>query len=362
MYQPSNLVPSAMDNQQLSRLDGVAPTLGEMLPHERHLMPRNIGDSKKNSSFLQLVDRANEAMGVTRGNAPVMNADGLISTNNLENELSDNMLPSMTMSGQVPDQRLSGMPRPQQQVLNLQGASWEKATLAQALGLPPLIANMPIVSQVLACLVNTNVNPKSVTPSRSRKRQDYNCGKCGKRKKGHICEHRDLSEAQPAPKRRKYKPLQPFLYENGDINSQNALMNLNKLGIENVFVSLHITEADGQNYEVTAAYQQTAFHQPTYIGRLSPEYKELVKPAIHDKTMQKVGLNPLTRVTLDNGQSIWTAQLNIFRNQSWHTKKLVEKYFSSASRGQANEPLPPPSTTRPKPRRGVAPQIPNNSM
>jgi len=203
---------------------------------------------------------------------------------------------------------------------------WDKDSLADALGLSSEIRQIDIVHRALEVLKSSHINPAKVNNVSQRKRQDYNCGKCGKRKKGHDCDGNETpQEPSPSPKRRKYKPLQPLLTGNLDPNTQSDLLHLAPINPNTITVRLRISN-DGLtppdfDVVVEAAYNQRGF---IYIGKLSTDYKNLVRTAIEDNSITKVQLDPIRQMQLPDGRGIWTTTLSVYRTQSWHTKKLTE--------------------------------------
>eukprot|EP01121_Diplochlamys_sp_Union-15-3_P005056 TRINITY_DN1530_c0_g1_i3.p1 TRINITY_DN1530_c0_g1~~TRINITY_DN1530_c0_g1_i3.p1 ORF type:complete len:280 (-),score=33.07 TRINITY_DN1530_c0_g1_i3:32-871(-) len=206
-------------------------------------------------------------------------------------------------------------------------AGWDADSLADALGLSQDLRQHELIQRALEVLKTSHVNPAKVNTVAQRKRQDYNCGKCGKRKKGHDCDGTETTpqEPSPSPKRRKYKPLQPLLIDNTDPHTQSNLEVLATVNANTVTIRLRISnEGQPPEYEVIVEASFGQRQTFMYIGKLSSDYKNLVRSAIEDNSITKVQLEPLKQVQAPDGRLLWNTTLSIHRTQSWHTKKLTE--------------------------------------
>eukprot|EP01120_Amphizonella_sp_Union-15-10_P014884 TRINITY_DN7419_c0_g1_i1.p1 TRINITY_DN7419_c0_g1~~TRINITY_DN7419_c0_g1_i1.p1 ORF type:complete len:109 (+),score=6.08 TRINITY_DN7419_c0_g1_i1:603-929(+) len=92
-----------------------------------------------------------------------------------------------------------------------------------------------------------------------------------------------------------------------------------------IFVRLRISN-DNMNPPDYDVVVETSLNQREfmYIGKLSSDYKNLVRTAIEDNSITKVQLEPIRQVPMPDGRMVWTTMLSIHRTQSWHTKKLTE--------------------------------------
>jgi hypothetical protein len=234
--------------------------------------------------------------------------------------------------------------------------SWTKKTLAERLELPQNLQQVDIIDKALEVLKSSPLLKGSLfprLPKRSpRKREDYKCGTCGKKKRNHVCttdsnpnrnfrdeeddpiedddynddddENREDGDLNPPLKKRKktFKPLVVVMHDNQSPQVQNFLYQVKLMGEKNVEPKLSIAAGENE-YNIFGHILLPQIPTIMCVGKISDAYKEIVRKSMEDQSLIKIELQPLQAI--NNSQfPIWLVQFVLHRNSSWRTKKLVE--------------------------------------
>jgi len=262
-----------------------------------------------------------------------------------------------------------GMPNP-----NLYHSLWTKQKLAERLEISPNLLQIGIVDKALEILQNSpllKTGPFPRIPKRNpRKRDDYKCGICGKKKRNHVChnsggignDHDNLSNyglgggvgdgigikkesvddlddgfgndddddddggvgdlnnsyAPPSKKRKKvFKPL-VLVMQNDNPTIQQFLEQVSLFGEKNVEARLTpLLMGENMNTDFEIVGEIIINGNVVNVGKISDYYKEMVKKSMDDHTLVKIELAPLTKMY----NTFWLVQFILHRNSSWRTKK-----------------------------------------
>jgi len=269
---------------------------------------------------------------------------------------------------------LEGLPNPNIMLYHL----WTKQKLAERLEISPNLLQIGIVDKALEILQNSPLlkgGPFPRIPKRNpRKRDDYKCGICGKKKRNHICHNGsigpdhddnvgsygmgdsigikkeslndDLDEfndddddddmggdlnnsgnnnnyAPPSKKRKKvFKPLVLVMHDGNDNPAiAQILEQVSLFGEKNVESRLTtVLTGENINTDFEIIGEIIINGNVVNVGKISDYYKEMVKKSMDDHTLVKVELAPLQKMY----NTYWLVQFILHRNSSWRTKKLNE--------------------------------------
>jgi len=237
---------------------------------------------------------------------------------------------------------------------------WTKQKLAERLEMSPNLLQIGLVDKALEILQNSpllKTGPFPRIPKRNpRKRDDYKCGTCGKKKRNHVChnggnendegnyivqdlgpmkkeedpedenfvndedEDDDGGEYAPPSKKRKkvFKPLVVVMHSNSDNPTISSILDqVSLFGEKNVEARL-TPQFDGNDFEI---YGEIIINGNAFmVGKISDCYKDIVKKSIDDNSLVKVELAALQKV-FNNQNIFWLVQFTLHRNSSWRTKK-----------------------------------------
>jgi len=248
---------------------------------------------------------------------------------------------------------------------NLIYNAWTKKSLAERLELPQNLQQVDIIDKALEVLKSSPLLKGAFPrlPKRSpRKREDYKCGICGKKKRNHVCsstdsqggntrttfnreeddenrddedddynddddnnrEEGDLASHPPTKKRKKtFKPLIVMMHENQNPQVQNFLFQVKIVGEKNVEPKLSIAAGDN-DYNIFGHIVIPHITSIMCVGKISDSYKEVVRKSMEDQSLIKIELHPLQQIPSNTNIPIFLVQFVLHRNSSWRTKKLVE--------------------------------------
>jgi len=235
---------------------------------------------------------------------------------------------------------------------------WTKQKLAERLEMSPNLLQIGIVDKALEILQNSpllKTGPFPRIPKRNpRKRDDYKCGTCGKKKRNHVChnggngendeggyiqdvpmkkedneednyvneedEEEEGDYAPPSKKRKKvFKPLVVVMHFGESPALAQLLDQVSAFGEKNVEARLNPQYEN--EFEI---YGEIIINGTVYVvGKISDGYKEIVKKSIEDGSLVKVELAQLQKI-YNNQHIYWLVQFVLHRNSSWRTKKLNE--------------------------------------
>jgi hypothetical protein len=245
---------------------------------------------------------------------------------------------------------------------NLIYSSWTKKSLADRLELPQNLQQLDIIDKALEVLKSSPLLKGTFPrlPKRSpRKREDYKCGICGKKKRNHICnssesqggggkqnfeeedddrgeedddyeedvdrDDSDLSNLPPTKKRKKtFKPLVVVMHDNQNTAVQGFLYQVKMLGEKMVEPKLSIAANGDNDYNIFGHIVIPQIPSIMCVGKISDGYKEVVRKSMEDQTLVKIELQPLQQIQSNSPMPIWLVQFVLHRNSSWRTKKLIE--------------------------------------
>jgi len=233
---------------------------------------------------------------------------------------------------------------------------WTKQKLAERLEISSTLQQIGIISQALDVIRTSPLLRGSFPriPKRNpRKRDDYKCGTCGKKKRNHIChtgtivnndyvegndgmtnsdeDCNDDDTSPPLKKRKKiFKPLVVIMHhENPAI--QQYLEQVKNIGEKNVEVNLSFfhNSQDEKDYNIFGEILLPGTTNYLPVGKVSEYYKEIVKKSLEDSSLTKIELAPIQKIGINvtSGQQpvyLWLVQFILHRNASWRTKKLNE--------------------------------------
>jgi hypothetical protein len=243
---------------------------------------------------------------------------------------------------------------------NLVYSTWTKKTLAEKLELPQTLQQLDIIDKALDVLKSSPLLKGTFPrlPKRSpRKREDYKCGTCGKKKRNHVCstdsqnsrqafqEDDDVDDDREedddyvndddredgemglhASKKRKktFKPLVVVMHDNHNTAVQSFLYQVKMIGEKNVEPKLSIAAVGENDYNIFGHIVIPQISSIMCVGKISDTYKEIVRKSMEDQSLIKIELQPLQQMGSNTPIPIWLVQFVLHRNSSWRTKKLIE--------------------------------------